>query len=43
MDPEGGMKAVENLRKAGNDKGKVYVVPGAGHHGECTRVCLVLC
>lgn len=28
------MKAVENLRKAGNTEGKVYIVPGAGHHGE---------
>jgi cardiolipin-specific phospholipase len=32
MDPEGGSQSVENLRKAGNGKGKMYIVKHAGHH-----------
>ncbi|KZP24586.1 alpha beta-hydrolase [Athelia psychrophila] len=32
MDPEGGAKAVENLRLAGNGQGRMYIVPNAGHH-----------
>jgi len=32
MDPEGGVKAVENMRQAGNRNGRVHIVPGAGHH-----------
>ncbi|KII95868.1 hypothetical protein PLICRDRAFT_170467 [Plicaturopsis crispa FD-325 SS-3] len=32
MDPEGGRASVENLRKAGNGEGRMYVVPNAGHH-----------
>lgn len=32
MDPKGGAEAVENLRKAGNGQGKMYIVPHAGHH-----------
>lgn len=33
MDPEGGSQSVENLRKAGNSQGRMYIVPNAGHHG----------
>jgi cardiolipin-specific phospholipase len=33
MDPQGGYQAVENMRKAGNGQGRMYVVPNAGHHG----------
>lgn len=32
MDPKGGQESVENLRKAGNGKGRMYIVPHAGHH-----------
>jgi cardiolipin-specific phospholipase len=32
MDPKGGEDAVENMRKAGNGFGKMYIVPAAGHH-----------
>ncbi|KAG6878264.1 hypothetical protein C0993_010036 [Termitomyces sp. T159_Od127] len=32
MDPEGGRQAVENLRQAGNGKGRMYIVSHAGHH-----------
>jgi len=32
MDPEGGRQAVENMEKAGNPDGRLYLVPGAGHH-----------
>ena len=34
MDPQGGYDSVENLRKAGNGKGRMYIVPHAGHHGK---------
>ncbi|TFY73007.1 hypothetical protein EWM64_g11005, partial [Hericium alpestre] len=32
MDPEGGVQSIDNMRAAGNDKGRMYVVPHAGHH-----------
>lgn len=32
MDVEGGKACAEELKKAGNDKTKVHVVPTAGHH-----------
>ncbi|KAH7931302.1 alpha/beta-hydrolase [Leucogyrophana mollusca] len=32
MDPEGGSKSVDKLRKAGNEQGRMYVIPHAGHH-----------
>lgn len=32
MDSEGGKEAVENLRKAGNGRGRMYIIPLAGHH-----------
>jgi hypothetical protein len=32
MDPEGGAKAIENLRAAGNNQTRLYTVKHAGHH-----------
>ncbi|KAI9574883.1 Alpha/Beta hydrolase protein [Boletus coccyginus] len=32
MDPVGGLQALENLRLAGNENGRMFVVPNAGHH-----------
>ncbi|GJJ13805.1 hypothetical protein Clacol_008062 [Clathrus columnatus] len=32
MDPEGGARAVENLRGAGNRHAKTVIIKGAGHH-----------
>lgn len=32
MDPEGGRQSVENLRQAGNGKGRMYIISQAGHH-----------
>lgn len=32
MDVDGGHASVKELAKAGNDKAKVHVVKGAGHH-----------
>ncbi|KAF8076129.1 Alpha/Beta hydrolase protein [Lyophyllum atratum] len=32
MDPEGGRQSVENLRQAGNGKGRMYIISHAGHH-----------
>jgi cardiolipin-specific phospholipase len=32
MDPLGGHMAVENMKKAGNDRSKVSIVNEAGHH-----------
>jgi cardiolipin-specific phospholipase len=32
MDPAGGYESVENLRKAGNGQGRMYIVPHSGHH-----------
>lgn len=34
MDPKGGYESVENMREAGNGKGRMYIVPHAGHHGQ---------
>jgi len=34
MDPVGGMTSVDNLKAAGNDRARMYVVPRAGHHGK---------
>ena len=36
MDPVGGLQALENLRLAGNENGRMFVVPNAGHHGKDT-------
>lgn len=32
MDPEGGAKAIENLKAAGNTQSRLYTVKHAGHH-----------
>ncbi|KAG6331712.1 hypothetical protein ID866_7373 [Astraeus odoratus] len=32
MDPVGGLQSLEKLRQAGNHHGRMFVVPGAGHH-----------
>jgi hypothetical protein len=37
MDTQGGVESVENLRKAGNGRGKMYIVKNAGHHGKSLR------
>jgi cardiolipin-specific phospholipase len=34
MDPVGGMTSIDNLKAAGNDRARMYVVPRAGHHGK---------
>ena len=34
MDPEGGVRSVQRLKKAGNTESKLVIVPGAGHHRE---------
>lgn len=36
MDPVGGFQALQNLRLAGNEKGRMFVIPNAGHHGKDT-------
>jgi hypothetical protein len=33
MDPVGGMTSIDNLKAAGNDRARMYIVPRAGHHG----------
>ncbi|KAH0839731.1 Alpha/Beta hydrolase protein [Lanmaoa asiatica] len=32
MDPVGGLQALQNLRLAGNENGRMLVIPNAGHH-----------
>lgn len=32
MDPQGGLQSLENLRKAGNHRSRMYNIPYAGHH-----------
>ncbi|KAA1466100.1 alpha/beta-hydrolase [Dentipellis sp. KUC8613] len=32
MDPDGGVAAIDNMRAAGNNQGRMYVIPHAGHH-----------
>ena len=34
MDPVGGLQSLQNLRLAGNERGRMFVVPNAGHHGK---------
>jgi len=34
MDPVGGMTSIDNLKAAGNENARMYIVPRAGHHGE---------
>lgn len=33
MDPSGGEASIKAMRTAGNKEGRIYLVPGAGHHG----------
>jgi cardiolipin-specific phospholipase len=44
MDPVGGMTSIDNLKAAGNEKARMYIVPRAGHHGKplCFHFCLQL-
>ncbi|KAH9978007.1 alpha/beta-hydrolase [Lactifluus volemus] len=32
MDPRGGVTSIDNLKAAGNDRARMYIVPRAGHH-----------
>lgn len=34
MDPVGGMTSIDNLKAAGNEYARMYIVPRAGHHGK---------
>jgi cardiolipin-specific phospholipase len=34
MDPAGGVTSIDNLKAAGNDRARMYIVPRAGHHGK---------
>ena len=34
MDPVGGMTSIDNLKAAGNENARMYIVPRAGHHGK---------
>jgi hypothetical protein len=42
MDPVGGLQALQNLRAAGNENGRMLVIPNAGHHGEHTIQHIIL-
>lgn len=33
MDPVGGITSIDNLKAAGNQSARMYIVPHAGHHG----------
>ena len=39
MDPLGGLQSLEKLREAGNHYGRMFVIPGAGHHGAFYTHC----
>ncbi|KAI0047319.1 alpha/beta-hydrolase [Auriscalpium vulgare] len=32
MDPDGGVASIDNLKAAGNNDGRMYIIPLAGHH-----------
>jgi hypothetical protein len=34
MDPVGGITSIDNLKDAGNENARMYIVPRAGHHGK---------
>ena len=34
MDPSGGVASIDNLKAAGNESARMFIVPRAGHHGE---------
>lgn len=38
MDPEGGVRSVENLQAAGNRHAKTVIIKGAGHHGKLLQI-----
>lgn len=42
MDPVGGITSIDNLKAAGNDRARMYVVPRAGHHGKSFPFMLTL-
>ena len=42
MDPVGGITSIDNLKAAGNDRARMYVVPRAGHHGKLFTFPLTL-
>ena len=42
MDPVGGITSIDNLKAAGNDRARMYVVPRAGHHGKFLTFRLLL-
>lgn len=42
MDPSGGDASIKAMRKAGNKEGRIYLVPGAGHHGASSVLFLLL-
>ena len=39
MDPSGGVSSIDNLKAAGNDNARMFIVPRAGHHGELPIQC----
>ena len=42
MDPVGGMTSIDNLKAAGNENARMYIVPRAGHHGKPLLASLVV-
>ncbi len=42
MDPVGGISSIDNLKAAGNENARMYIVPRSGHHGELSIRCLLL-
>ena len=42
MDPVGGINSIDNLKAAGNERARMYIVPRAGHHGKSFTLSLTL-
>jgi cardiolipin-specific phospholipase len=42
MDPVGGITSIDNLKAAGNENARMYIVPRAGHHGKPLLACTQL-
>lgn len=42
MDPVGGITSIDNLKAAGNENARMYIVPRAGHHGKPLPVPLLV-
>jgi hypothetical protein len=40
MDPVGGIASIDNLKAAGNQNARMYIVPRAGHHGKSLSLYL---